>query len=31
MAITIILADDHPLLLNGTKEFLVKNDFQELR
>lgn len=28
MAITIILADDHPLLLNGTKEFLEKNEFQ---
>lgn len=28
METTIILADDHPLILNGTKEFLEKNLFQ---
>lgn len=28
METTIILADDHPLILNGTKEFLEKNMFQ---
>ncbi len=28
MATTIILADDHPLILNGTKEFLEKNLYQ---
>lgn len=28
MATTIILADDHPLLLNGTKEFLEKNNYE---
>jgi len=25
---TIILADDHPLLLNGTKEYLQKSGYQ---
>ena len=28
MSTTIILADDHPLLLNGTKEFLEKKWFK---
>lgn len=30
MSVTILIADDHPLLLNGTKEFLERKNYQVL-